>query len=94
MIINAFKNKIFSLYLEENMFEDKDEDDVKDENGLINYKKVERLNFSKRRDIIDELVKKHFQFKIWRHCCKKMKKVKDAEKSKIHADLVRSRLRY
>ena len=60
MIINAFKNKIFSLYLEENMFEDKDEDDVKDENGLINYKKVERLNFSKRRDIIDELVKKHF----------------------------------
>ena len=59
MIINAFKNKIFPLYHEENMFDDKDEDDIKDENGLINYKKLERLIFSKRRDIYNELVKKY-----------------------------------
>ena len=59
MIINAFKNKIFPLYHEENMFEDKDEDDIKDENGLINYKKLERLIFSKRRDIYNDLVKKY-----------------------------------
>ena len=68
MIINAFKNKIFPLYHEENMFDDKDEDDIKDENGLINYKKLERLIFSKRRDIYNELVKKYSQFKIWKHC--------------------------
>ena len=30
MIINAFKNKIFPLYHEENLFEDKDKDYVKD----------------------------------------------------------------
>ena len=59
MIINAFKNKIFPLYHEENMFDDKDEDDIKDENGLINYKKLERLIFSKRRDIYNDLVKKY-----------------------------------
>ena len=40
MIINAFKNKIFPLYHEENMLEDKDEDDFRDENGLINYKSL------------------------------------------------------
>ena len=56
MIINALKNKIFPLFHEENMFEDKDEDDIRDENGLINYKKLEKLIFWKRR----ELVKKQF----------------------------------
>ena len=52
MIINAFKNKIFSLYLEENMFWDEDEDDIMDENGFINYKKLE-TNCFKRKDIND-----------------------------------------
>ena len=56
IIINTFKNKIFPLYHEENMFQD----NIRDKNGLINYKKPERLIFSKRRDINDELVKKHF----------------------------------
>ena len=61
--INVFKNKIFPLYHEENMFGNKDENDISDENGLINYKKLERLIFSKRRDINDELVKKYFLVK-------------------------------
>ena len=68
MIINAFKNKLFLLYLEENIFDDKDEDDITDENGLISYKKLERLFFSKRRDINDELVKKHFLVQDLKHC--------------------------
>ena len=34
MIINAFKSKILPPYHEQNMFEDKDEDDIRDENGL------------------------------------------------------------
>ena len=38
MIIDAFKDKIFVLY-REGRFEgkDEDEDEIKDENGLINY---------------------------------------------------------
>ena len=42
------------------MFGDKGEDDIRDENCFINYKKLERLIFSKRRDINDGLIKKHF----------------------------------
>ena len=40
MIINAFKNKIFPLYHEENMFEDKGEDDIKDEMVLLIIKSL------------------------------------------------------
>ena len=46
-MINALENKIFPFYHEENMFEDKDEGDIRDENGLMNYKKVKRLILSK-----------------------------------------------
>ena len=90
MIINAFKNKIFPLYHEENMFADKDENDIWDENGLIDYKKLERLIFSKRRDINDKLVKKHFLVQDLEAL---LKEIKDAEKNKIYVSLVRSRLR-
>ena len=45
IIINSFKNKIFPLYHEENIFGDKDEDDSRDENDLISYKKLEELIF-------------------------------------------------
>ena len=46
-MINALENKIFPFYHEENMFEDKYEGDIRDENGLMNYKKVKRLILSK-----------------------------------------------
>ena len=65
------------------MFEDKDEDDIRDENGLIKCKKLERLFFFKRRDINDELVKKHFLVQDLEALLKKMKKVKDAQKIKV-----------
>ena len=79
MIINAFKNKIFQLYHKENMFEDKDENDIRDENGLINYKMLERLIFS-RRDINNELVKKYFLVEDLEALLKKMKKNKRCRK--------------
>ena len=62
MIINAFKDKMFPLY-HESRFEDKDEHEnkkIRDENGLINYQKLDRLSFLKERDINDELVRNHF----------------------------------
>ena len=55
LLMHAFKNKIFPLYHKANMFEYKDEDDIRDGNGLINHKKLERLIFSKRKDMNDEL---------------------------------------
>ena len=43
MIINAFKNEIFSFYHEKSEFEDEDRNDIRDENSLIDYKKLDRL---------------------------------------------------
>ena len=57
MIINVFKDKIFPLY-HQSRFED--EEEIRDENGLINYQKLERLIFLKGKNINDELVRKHF----------------------------------
>ena len=79
MIINAFKNKIFQLYHKENMFEDKDKNDIRDENGLINYKMLERLTFS-RKDINNELAKKYFLVEDLEALLKKMKKNKRCRK--------------
>ena len=61
MINDAFKDKIFVHY-REGRFEgkDEDEDEIKDENGLINYQMRDRLSFLKKRDINDELVRKNF----------------------------------
>ena len=59
MIINAFKDKIFPLY-HESRFEDKEQGEIRDENGLINYQNLDRLIFLKERDINDELVRKYF----------------------------------
>ena len=52
------KIKYFHFAMKKNIFEDKGEDNIRNKNSLINYKKLERLTFSKRRDINDKLVKK------------------------------------
>ena len=84
IIINAFKNKIFPLCHEKNIFEDKGEDDIRNKNSLINYKKLERLTFSKRRDINDELVKKNnFSIQNLEALLKKIKKIKMQKKIKF-----------
>ena len=61
MIINAFKNEIFSFYHEKSDFEDEDRNDIRDKNSLIDYKKLDRLISLKERDINEELIRKHFQ---------------------------------
>ena len=61
MIINAFKNEIFSFYHEKSKFEDEDRNDIRDKNSLIDYKKLDRLISLKERDINDDLIRKHFQ---------------------------------
>ena len=75
------------------MFGDKGEDDIRNENCFVNYKKLERQIFSKRRDINDGLIKKHFLVQDLETLLKKMKEIKDAERNKIHESLVRSGLR-
>ena len=49
MINNAFKNEIFPFYHEKRELEDKDKNDIRDENGLIDYKNLDRLISLKER---------------------------------------------
>ena len=50
MIINAFKDKIFTLYHESRLKDkDKGEDVIRDKSGLINCQKLDRLFFIRKR---------------------------------------------
>ena len=94
MIINAFKDKIFPFY-HESRFEDKDKDKdhIRDENGLINYKKLDSLIFLKERVIYYELVRKHFLVHNLRSLLKNLEKSrKNTEKNKVQVNLIESRL--
>ena len=80
MIINAFENIKFSFYPEESRFEDKDDDDdIRDKNGLIDYKELDRLIFLKERNINNELVKEHFLDQNLATLLKKLKRFKNTE---------------
>ena len=90
MIINAFKDKIFSLYHESRV---EDKDDIRDENGLINYQKLDRLIFLKERGIDDELVRKHFLVQNLRLLLKNLEKSKNnTEKNKVQVNLIKNGL--
>ena len=60
-----FKNGIFPfIYDEEQEGQPRykeEENNIRNDNGLLDYKKLERLIDLKNRDINDELVRKHFQ---------------------------------
>ena len=60
IIINAFKDKIFPCY-KESHFEDKDKDidEIRDENAIINFEKLNRKIYLKERDMRDESIRKH-----------------------------------
>ena len=67
-ITEGFKNKIIPFnydkaYEEQMRFEREKEEglnNIKNENGLIDYRKLSRLIDARTRDINDELVRKHF----------------------------------
>ena len=80
MIINAFENITFPFYPEGSRFEDKDDDDdIRDKNGLIDYKELDRLIFLKERNINNELVKEHFLDQNLATLLKKLKRFKNTE---------------
>ena len=90
MIINAkYFHKIFSLYHEEKMPED--EDEIRGQNDLIDYKKLARLISLKEREINDELVKKIFLVQDLGRLLKKLRRLKNT-KNKSQLSLVRSGL--
>ena len=96
--IEGFKNGIFPLNYdegEEQKSKDREEENnIRHENVLIDYKKLERLIDLKSRGINNELVRKHFQVQDLGALLKKLKKSKNnLQRNKIQIDLINSGLR-
>ena len=96
--IEGFKNGIFRFnYSEEEKqeFRDKEEKNkIRNENGLIDYEKLQRLIDLKNRDINNELVRKHFLVQDLGALLLKLKKSKNNEKrNKIQVGLINNGFR-
>ena len=67
---------------------------IKNKNGLIDYRKLSRLTDAKTRDIDDELVRKHFLLQDLSDLLEKLQKsTNNLEKNKIQISLINSGLR-
>ena len=93
MIITAFKNEIFPFYHERSEFEDEDKNDIRDENSLIDYKKLDRLISWKERDTNDDLIRKYFQVQTLSTLFKKLFKLRSKKKSNNLTNVIKSGLR-
>ena len=86
--------KIKYFVLEEQTRYEKEEKNIKNENGLIDYKKLGRLIDLKERDISDELVRKYFLVQYLGALLENLKKLKNNPKrNKNHANVIKSGLR-
>ena len=95
-VFEVFKNKIFRIHHddEDSRFENNDENDIRDNNGLIDYIKLESLIKIKERDINDQLVRKHFLVQDLRVLLEKLNKSKNNPKrNKIQVNLLKDGLR-
>ena len=67
---------------------------IRNENGLVDYKNLERLIDLKERDISDELVRKYFLVQYLVALLEKLKTSKNnPERNKIQVNVIKSGLR-
>ena len=97
-IIAGFKEKIFLINRDETQEEEaryeEEEKNIRNENGLINYKNLARLTDSKIRDISDELVRKYFLVQDLGDLLENLQKSKNKfENNKIQVNLINRGLR-
>ena len=79
---------------EEQVTYEEEEKNIKNENGLIDYKRFERLTDLKERDISDELVRKHFLVQNLGALLEKLKKLRNnPRKNEIQVNLINNGLR-
>ena len=96
MIINPFKIEVFPFYRdsEDRKFKDNGDNDIRDNNGLVDYEKLNRPINLKERDINDKLVRKHFQVQNLGALLEKLKKSKNnAERNDIQVRSIKNGLR-
>ena len=93
-IIEGFKNKIFPIHYddEDSRFEDNDENDIRDNNGLIDYEKFNRLINLKRKSINDNLFREYFKYQDPDSMLKDLYSTRNIERNNIQVALIRSAL--
>ena len=93
-IIEGFKNGIFPKNYDDEEEEqtryEEEENEIRNQNGLIDYKRLERLIDLKNRGINDELVRKYFQVQDLAALLEKLKKSKNnTERNDIQVKLIK-----
>ena len=92
-IIEGFKNKIFPIYHDnEGRFENNDEYDIRDINGLINYKKLERPINPKRKSINNNLFREYLKYQDPDSMLKDLNSTRNTERTDIQVALITSAL--
>ena len=81
-IIKGFKNKIFPIHHddEDSRFKDNNENDIRDNNGLIDYENLNRLINLKRRSINDNLFREYFRYQNPDNMLEELNNTKNSEK--------------
>ena len=73
-------------------FENNDENDIRDNNGLINYKKLERPINPKRKSINNNLFREYFKYQDPDSMLKDLNSTRNTERNDIQVALIRSAL--
>ena len=95
----GLKNGIFLInpdkaFEEKVRYKEEEERSIRNENDLIDYEKLDRLIALRKRDINDDLVRKHVQAYRLNDMLKNLKESKtNSEINKIQVDMIKSRLR-
>ena len=89
-----FKNEIFLIHCddEDRRFKDNNENDIRDNNGLIDYEKLNRLINLKRRSINDNLFREYFKYQGPDSMLKDLNNTRNTERNDIQVDLIRNAL--
>ena len=94
-IVEGFKNGIFPLNHDQEEEQTRyEEEKIRNENGVTDYKRPKRLIDLKNRNINDELVRKYFQVQDLGELVKKLEKSKNnTERNEITVALIKIELR-
>ena len=92
-IIEGFKNGIFKIYCDDDgRFGDSDENDIRDNNGLIDYKNLNRLIDLKRRSINDNLFREYFRYQDPDSMLEDLNNTRNTEINNIQTTLINNAL--
>ena len=91
-IIEGFKNGIFKIYYDDGRFGDSDENDIRDNNGLIDYKNLNRLIDLKRRSINDNLFREYFRYQDPDSMLEDLNNTRNTEINNIQTTLINNAL--